>query len=235
MEVKELNLLESLLKQFYERMIDGKITDAKGTLNFVFKTFGELRALIPAIIQSLEEDKAKQLNDSWQALQTAIIAFKILTDKELNITEQAFAEDTETWKELLSGIFKEKVDMLCSLLNAIHIIAKSPIKPEQKVPPFEYDSKYTKLKERHNLYSQHIEEINRTELKILRYVGESLRNNGRIIEIQGLSDVIQTGNYRGNFHADLPKPMGDHRIVYSYDGKRVTFKVIGKHKELGIG
>lgn len=227
MEIKELSLLESLLKQFYERMIDGKITDAKGKLTFVFKTFGELRTLIPAMIQSLEENKAKQLNDSWLALQTALIDFKILTDKELSITERTFAEDPETWKELLSGVFKEKIDALCLVLERINDLLKTP--PQSKIlPPFEYSQGYAKLKEKDNLYSQYTERITAVEEKIRFYVSKGW------FDVPGVTQKIKTGRWRGWRHADLPRPMGDHRIVYSWDDKRVLFKIMDTHKRLGI-
>jgi hypothetical protein len=228
MEIKELNLLEILLKQFYARMIDGKITDAKGALAFVFKTFSELRTLITAMIQSVEENKAKQLNDSWQALQTALTEFKILANEELSITEETFAEDPETWKELLSGIFKEKVDTLCSLLNAINTVAKTPVKPEQKLPPFKYSPKYAKLRERNKLYAQNKEKIDEIEYKIKDFLSRGETNR------EGVTQIIQTGPYAGSYHADLPKPMGDHRIVYSWDGTSVIFETIDTHKRLRI-
>lgn len=226
MEVKEVNLLKESLEEFYGRLIDGKIEQAKNTLDFAFKIFNELRAIIPAIIQNSKGTDTNQTNDLWQTIQTTLIEFKLLADKELNITDQTFAEDPEIWKTLLSNVFKEKIDQICSLLAWLDNLFKGPIRP--KLPPVEYSPKYQKLKEKNNLYSQNKEKINEIEYKIRDFLSRGKTNK------KGVTQIIQTGPYAGSYHADLPTPMGDHRIVYSWDGKKVVFKTMDTHKHLGI-
>ncbi|MCX6708872.1 MAG: hypothetical protein NTW67_04480 [Candidatus Woesearchaeota archaeon] len=227
MKVKEVNLLKESLEEFYGRLIDGKIEQAKNTLEFAFKIFNELRVIIPAIIQSLEEDGANQIKDAWQTVQTALIEFKLLADKELNITDQTFAEDPETWKELLSCVFKEKKDVIGSLLERMSDFLKTPVQ-SQILPPFEYSPEYAKLKEKDNLYSQYKERITAVEEKILFYVSKGW------FDVPGVTQKIKTGLWRGWRHADLPHPMGDHRIVYSWNDEKALFKTIDTHKHLGI-
>lgn len=213
--------------------MDGKIEQAKSTLAFAIKKVGELKIIIPSIIQNMEEN-TEQANDAWQAFQSKYEEFRILADRELDLTDNNFAADPETWKELLSDMFKEKVNALCNLLEPLNDLFKIDVPVQQSILPFAYQPKYARLKEKNKLYSQYRKEIDRVEAKILRYITESIKSRGRIIEAKGLSDVIKTGDYAGCFHAYLPKPLNDHRIVYRFDGNKITFEIIGNHKEVGI-
>ena|GEM_PF-4777905 len=235
MEISELKLLRNQLKNgFYNRLINGDIKKAKITLEFIFKSFNELNKLIPQIVLKLDAGSAKQLAGSWQALKIKFYEFQALTEKELNITEELFNKDPAVWKELLSSIFKSKVNELCSLLQSTDDLFKAQAEVKEQLPCFKYSPKYAKQKERNNLYSQYENMINRMESKLQIFIAESIKNKGKIIEKKGISKVIQTGGWKGCYHANLSKPLNDHRIVYSFDGKTVKFEIIGTHKQLGI-
>ena len=235
MEINELNVLkEQLQTGFYKRLINGKIKEAKDSLKFIFAVFRELNKIIPEFILNLEEDSANQLNFLWQTFKISFYEFQALAEKELSITEQTFNEDPEVWKELLSSTFKKKIEELSSLLKNMMNLSKVQTKLKEKLPPFEYSPKYARQKEKDNRYSQNKNVINRVESKIRAFISESIETNGRIVERKRISEVIQTGDWKGRYHAYLPKPMNDHRIVYSSNGKIVRFEIMGTHKELGI-
>ncbi len=235
MKINELKTLkEQLQTGFYKRLINGKIKEAKDSLKFIFAAFRELNKIIPKLIKKLEEDSANQLNILWQKFKNLFYEFQALAEKELSITEQTFNEDPEVWKELLSSTFKRKIDELNSLLDNINNILEVSVSAEEPFPLLEYSPKYAQQKEKDNRYSQYENVINRVESKIQTFIAESIKTKGRIIERKRISEVIQTGDWKGGYHAYLPEPMGNHRIVYSWNGKIVRFEIIGTHKQLGI-
>ncbi len=117
MGISELKVLQDQLKTgFYNRLINGEIKKAKDSLKFIFAAFRELNKIIPEVMQNLEEKSANKLNIVWQTFKTSFYEFQALAEKELDLTEQIFKEDPIVWKELLSSIFKKKIDELSSLL-----------------------------------------------------------------------------------------------------------------------
>jgi hypothetical protein len=218
MKINELKALKEQLQiGFYKRLINGKIKEAKDSLKFIFAAFRELNKIIPEIIKKLEEDSANQLNTLWQTFKNLFYEFQALAEKELDLTEQTFNEDPEIWKELLSSTFKKKIDELSSLIDGMNRLLGAPVSTEEPLPMFEYSPKYARQKEKDTLYSQYENVINKVELSIRRHIARSIGAGKRVIPIKGISIVIQTGDWKGGYHAYLPKPMNDHRIVYSWN------------------
>ena len=229
MKISELKLLKEQLKTgFYKRLINGEIKQAKTTLEFAYRIFRELNKLLPPIISKLEENSEKKINILWNSFKTSFYEFQALAEKELDLTEEIFKEDVETWQELLSGVFKNKIDELCSLLEIINDLLKVQVVINDSAIIVTYDPKYSKQKNKDNLYLQHKKEIKRVELQIVDSLSKNIKNK------KGITQKIKTGTWKDYYHAHLPEPMGNHRIVYSWDGKVILFKIIGTHKQLGI-
>jgi hypothetical protein len=220
-------------------LINGEIKEAKAALEFAFRTFKEFNEVFPRVIrdfQKIEPIIADELKALWQAFENFLYLLHSLAKKELDITEENFREDPVIWKELLSSMFKENIEELISLLDNLQkILKKVQIRPEKEwLSMFEYSPKYARQKENSAQYSQYKNVINKVEFKIQRFIADSIKTNGRIVEKKGISILIQTGDWKGRYHAYLPRPMNDHRIVYSWNGKIVRFEIMGTHKELGI-
>lgn len=232
-------LKEQLRRGFYERLLVGKINEAKVALKFILKSFREINAFFPQQIEDLKEiDEAlsNELRTIWQNLENKMYCLQALAEKELNIPEEEVKADLNTWKDLFIDAFKEIIDTEIALINRINVILQEAeaFPKKEPLPKYKYSPKYAKQKDRDNLYSQHKEKIDNVELKILRHVRDSMRTGNKLREIQGISGKIKTGDWAGHYHADLPYPMGDHRIVYSWNGQIVHFEIMGTHKELGI-
>lgn len=225
-ELKELK--EQISTRFYNHLIKGEVKEAKAVLEFSVKLFRELNKSIPAIIHKLEENSADQLNALWKKFEASFCEFRALAEKELDITEQIFKDDPEVWKELLSSTFKENIDNISALLNNIDSLLEIPISVEEPLPMFEYSPRYSTQKEKDNLYSRYANRINDMEYKIRFYLSKRITNK------KGITQKIKTGRWKEFYHAYLPEPMGNHRIVYSWNGKIIRFEIIGTHKELGI-
>jgi len=230
---------EQLQTGFYERLITGRISEAKVALEFVLNTFREINAFFPQQIEDLKEiDEAlsNELRTIWQKVESKIYCLQALAEKELNIPEEEVKADPNTWKELFIDAFKEIIDTEVALINRINAILEEAeaFPKKEPLPKYKYSSKYVKQKDRDNLYSQHKEKIGSVELKILRHVKDSMRIRNKLSEIQGISGKIKTGDWAGRYHADLHYPRRDHRVVYSWNGQIVYFEIMGTHKELGI-
>jgi len=238
MEIKEISLIKELIKEFYESLIDGKIEKAKKVFAFAFKNFKNLNAPFLSIIADLSSTypaEADQLKGLWKTLEIRFYELGASIKRELSITEEDFEEDPVAFSTLLSDIFKKETDDIVLILRDLQAILQNFDIPEVKfLPLVKYSAEYKKQKETDKLYSQHEKTINKVEAKIQNYVKDFIERYGRIVEKKGISDVIQSGDWKGYFHAYLPEPMGDHRIIYSYDNGIITLVRMGTHKQLGI-
>lgn len=238
MEIKEIILIKELIKEFYDSLIYGKIEKAKKVFAFAFKNFKNINDHFLSIISDLSNicpAEADQLKGLWKTLEIKFYELESSIKKELSITEEDFKEDPAAFSTLLSDIFKKETDDIVLILRDLQAILKNLDMPEVKfLPMIKYSAEYKKQKEKDNRYSQHEKIINKVESKIQNYVKDSIERYGRIVEKEGISDVILSGNWRGYFHAYLPEPLGNHRIVYSYDEGVITLVRMGTHKRLGI-
>lgn len=238
MKIKEISLLKDLIKEFYESLIGGKIEKAKRIFAFAFKDFKHLNSPLLSTLADLSRiypAEADQLKVLWKILESRFYELDASIRKELSITEEDFEEDPAAFSALLSDIFRKETDSIVVILCDLQAILKNLDMPEVKfLPMIKYSAEYKKQKEKDNRYSQHEKIINKVESKIQNYVKDSIERYGRIVEKEGISDVILSGNWRGYFHAYLPEPLGNHRIVYSYDEGVITLVRMGTHKRLGI-
>lgn len=233
--------IQNLLKyRFYEKLLCGKISEARAVSELIIKRFNELKREIAQYAQTIKAEDAQlanELSEFWKSIQSMFYEWAAAVNDNLsNLSEEDFKSDPNTGKTLLQDAFKEKTERLCQSLEDMGIIrqkvdrALAEKRKIAKLLKIKYTKKYEKLKYKHKTYSQHINEIDSVEQRIVAYLVK-----GRT-HVSGVTQEIQTGIWAGYLHADLPKPINNHRIVYSWDStnKIVTFETIGTHDELGI-
>ncbi len=232
MEEQLKTLKAQLQSNFYDRLVAGKISEARAALAFAANLLLEIKKILPQTIKDLEKKEPEisaELGALWQTFENNFYIMQSDAERELAAAQEAYSEDPEVWKELLSAAFKEKVEKLTSLLDGIlNVLKKLKSVPAETLPKFDYSNNYIRKKAKDKLYSRHIEEIERVEDKIRRFLSRGLINREKVTQ------KINAGVWEGHYHAWLPDPMSDHRIVFSWDGKKGVFETIGTHDELGI-
>jgi hypothetical protein len=231
---EKLNACKKGLEDFYKYLLQGRIRDAKKSFEFVRKTVNALQEEISEktdVFEAVNADKTKAFVASWNSFLSIFANMMNAAKQNLeDLSDEEFAKSPETWRGLLEGEFKQPVkdllDIILAMLSLIHDL-ENP-KKEINLPPFEYTKKYLELKASVPVYAQNSKIIDRIETKIRIYVGQNR------LFVKGVTDRILTGAWKGYLHAYLPSPIGDHRIVFSWDGKKGVFAIIGKHQELGI-
>ena len=227
-----LEKLEDIIKNnFYENLLKGNINGAK-------KTTGYMASLMPAINKELN-DIAKNLKEheiagdfevTRKELQKKFIELISLIDKELkNIDNKIFQEDPALWQGLLKETFQEPTTIIIINIHKLYdFFAKlKKISTEESVPSVATEQ-YKKIKYKKKVYSDNLSTIYKAERKICRTIFLGNFYNRKI------TGKIKSGPWEKFYHIHLPMPLGDHRIVYLWDGKQVIFYTIGTHKELGI-
>ena len=218
MELKEIR---KILKQFHKLLVRGKINIAKALWQQIPKTLNaytsqtqnpELSKLYPDLIKNLTAYGGEF------ARQRETISKKF---SELP-SEDEYRKDPKTWKALLKYEFRRDIANLVLLAKYVEkTLQRFPITPI-------YTKGYVDKKQK-STYAENEKLILRSEKKILNYLSAGILRNG-------WAGMIDSGPWTGFWHADLPYPLDNHRIVYAYDPSKrtVTFYTIGTHKELGL-
>ncbi len=219
------NLEKIISEDFYKRLLEGKIDDAKNTGNYVISLISDIIKDLDKLIEAAELN-TNSLSDAKNELQKKTIEFKSLIEREFkDVDEKTFSEDPAVWKELLEDIFRKPTEQLLLSVDEIYtIINKSDVKEENE--PI-YTKGYLKIKSK-TAYFDNADIIKKVEKKIRQrlFLGDFSNPD--------ITGEIKSGSWKKFRHAHLPMPLGDHRIVYLWNGKKLVFYTIGTHKELGI-
>lgn len=227
-----LNTLKDLRRiiseDFYKRLLEGKISDAKNTGNYIISLISDIIKDLDKIIEAAELN-TNSLSDAKKELQKKTIEFKNLIESELkNIDEKIFREDQAVWEELLEDEFGNIINQLLLAINKIYSIMSNLDHESKEDKPIS-TKRYLKLKFNKKVYADNLTTIEEAERKICKRVALLDFSNPKI------TGKIKSGKWKGFLHAHLPMPLGDHRIIYTINNKnKVVLLDIGTHKELGI-
>ena len=167
------------------------------------------------------------LRDLFQDAFTAWTTRFVSDVTQFNRTD--FSQNPEDWQELFKEAFSVPVThLLFALQKLTSLVEKKSLTKQQPVlVPYEYTPKYSECKKL-NAYAKNSELIKKVEMKILQFI------TAVDFRQQHITGRILSGSWTGHLHAHIPAPLGDHRIVYIWTGKKVVFETIETHKQLGI-
>ena len=220
------NLGDLIKNNFYENLLKGNINEARKTACYITSLMPAINKELNDIAKTIKEpDAARDFVVTRKELQEKFIGFISLVDKELkNIDNKTFQEDPVLWKELLKETFSDITNQLWMIIEKLIQIVNREKEKEMRL----YTKKYTNIKSRVKAYIDNQDKINKIEYKIIEQIANNNLKNPKI------TGRIKSGPWKGFYHAHLPMPLGDHRIVYSWNDKKILFCMIGTHKELEI-
>lgn len=232
MLIDDLNqLIVSIEVDFYQRLINGDMKKARASSDYITSLILEIQKnLVQKIKMTTDPDIVGGLVSINNDLRENFTKWKALVDEDLKgISGKDFQEDPKSWYELLKDTFQKPTDQLlivvtrlCALINKLE-----RLNTEEYIEgiPTEH---YNEIKFGRKVYANNLKIINGVEKKICERISIGDFNNRKI------TGKIQSGPWKDCLHAYLPMPLGDHRIVYNIDKKKVIFLAIGTHKGLGI-
>ncbi len=228
-----LNTLKGLRRaisdDFYKKLLEGKISDAKNTLRFIRDSMQNIMTewyLIRKNLGILNPEETKNLGDLILAFQNKIDKIDNLLIINLqSLTDKDFENEPELWRTLLAEEFGQIIDECLSIIKLIKEKLSIIESSKKKLFAPVHLPQYVKLKK--NFSKDQIRTIDKTEEKIIYYLSQK-------IFVKKVTDKILTGPWAGHLHAWLTGTLGYYRIIYSLEGKTVTFETIGRKNDLGI-
>ncbi len=220
-------LLQVLEEDFYKRLLNGKIEKAKAGINYTSYLILNIQNELTKIIDNV--DIKEDLPNLKRELQEKFAEWRYIIEKELEgVSDKDFEEDPAIWIRLFEESIKKPTNNLLLIVKRLYgIIDKKNISPAQQVQVISTGS-YDNIKYRKKVYNDNLNTINKIEKKICEKISSRDHSNGQI------TGKIKSGRWRGFLHAHLPMPLGNHRIVYLFNGKEIILLAIGTHKELEI-
>ncbi|MBI4149948.1 hypothetical protein HY488_00935 [Candidatus Woesearchaeota archaeon] len=168
--------------------------------------------------------------------ETGEYALSLFFERDMRgVTNGDFRGDETYYLQMIKELAVPVIDRLQTIANrlvkdlgALKIIEQQK---ESRLLHILKTLRYKSLREK-SPYKDHVEIIDYIEDKIGDFINRNDFSNRKVT-----GRILQTGTpYDGMLHAWLPMPLGDHRIVYTWDVKTrtITYITIGTHKELGL-
>ncbi|MBW2972833.1 hypothetical protein KY346_00390 [Candidatus Woesearchaeota archaeon] len=225
----------ALLGSFYKGIKQDKVWDAMRAVGFINERYNFISDVMPIYLEEMGDsfpDETKIIAANWETIRSLFKKWNAaVTEYIRNLTEEEVRE-TPGYSELLRHEFvTETRDMLScirTILGQIESITKkSQLKP---LPEVAYTPQYLQAKKNDKTYKEEKNKrmIDNTEQEIRVYLRDNRPPN------KTMRSLIQSGPWKRHWHAYLKYPLGNHRIVYVWDGKTVLFERLGTHKELRI-
>ncbi|MBS3072278.1 hypothetical protein J4477_00385 [Candidatus Pacearchaeota archaeon] len=133
--------------------------------------------------------------------------------------------------ELFEIIILELKEKIQSALESINPWIEEEIEESTAQIKVEYSTRYADKKNKKKVYIENKELIRNVESRIEQYfLRGGLPNKSPLAK-------VDTKKGKNDLHANIPKPLDDHRILYSFDkvNKKIIYLDIGTHKDLGFG
>lgn len=227
---KSLQVIE---EDFYKRLLNGGIEKAKASSNFSSSFILDIqKELVKIIIITNDENVKEDLINTARELQQKFAEWKSLVDRELKgVSDKDFEKDSGTWRSLLEDMLKDPTNKLSITLNRLYKLIydfKEREKDKEEIADRRYENKYKKTKFGKNVYLENLDKIEEVEDNVCRKIFLNDFSDRTII------GKIFSGPWKDHLHAYLPPPLGNHRIVYKIEEKKVIFCAVGTHNELGI-
>ncbi|MBS3170310.1 hypothetical protein J4223_00855 [Candidatus Woesearchaeota archaeon] len=203
--------------------MNDKLTELRELMNEILNIFDnlDLRYLKTKIYYL--EQKNNELQLQIQKEKRDIILNK------LNVFLYSYHQELDEINdlELAQIVIPDLKAKLSLALNEIeYFILKATKKSNIKI---EYTKNYlNKLKKK--TYLDNLKLIKNIETKIINYLQTTTERPYK----NNLAKYIIMGKYKGYFHAWIPRPIDNHRIVYKFEDKKIIFWDIGTHNELGL-
>jgi hypothetical protein len=228
-------LRNALKWDFYRRLMRGEVDAAKRMMRFFQTTIQQVNDRIgddAETYQLVDAEKSQTMRRLWATFRNKFTEFQFKVVQSLEtLTSEKVTEEPEVWQDLLRTEFQQVIRDLVDTLAVIERVVKSLDKQMQfnKLMPAQYAKQYSDL--RGKMEPQLLERVDRAEAK----VRVALSQNPPLLFQKKVSEGMdRTVKWKGYLHAWIAAPYDDYRLVYSFDGKKITFVIVARHKDLGL-
>ncbi len=259
--IERLNLLAQKLDHIRTDMLNGRIQEARDLFSFIISLRAAIenevfnretinaklqvraRNLVEYCTAHLDASKAAMLITDMTACLGLLGSSRFMTrphtfmtffDKDIaGVTNGDFHGDpayyTTMFREHAFPLFDEARQLTAKLVRTLGELQLVEKQRESRLMTIVKTDRYKRLSEKIP-YRDHLDLIDYVENKIEDFLSRDEYSNRKV------TGQVITGPYQGNLHAWLPMPLGNHRIVYTWDTKTriLTYLTIGTHQELGL-
>ena len=258
--IEQLNLLLQNITKLKAEIFNGQLSEAKRTFLFVTELRQALEQLLfnariekgPIVKSNLIEYCHAQLDGEKanKVLQDSIAILGILGSPRFQthdhnlatffqkdiagISDNNFQQERDFYVEMfveLIGSHVEQLEISCRrLIQMLAEFKALDVQKENRLKTIKKKSQYKAMVDK-KTYRENSRLIQLIENKIENALARDDYSNRKITEA-----IRETGPYVGMLHARLPSPIGDHRIIYTWDRRTrtITYIAIGSHKELSL-
>jgi mRNA-degrading endonuclease YafQ of YafQ-DinJ toxin-antitoxin module len=232
-----LSDLDSVIeKLFYQNLVAGKVDAAKKTLAYIKNRSDALKSnwfYLRADFEKIDSEKSEIFTSLMLNIDNKLRELQNIAKSALGeLNNEEFAKDPETWKGVLISEFKQLVEDIVSLLGAAKTqfgeLEELKNNPQKNLIALEYLDRYNAEKKKLDASAQKL--VSDAEYKIQSALAAGKYNARKI------TDKILSGDWKGHWHAWLPKPLGAWRIVYLWDAakRKIIFETVDTKTNLGI-
>lgn len=260
--IELLNTLAQRLDRIRTDLLDGKIQETRELFSFIIS----LRARIENEVFNKEtvntklQVRARNLADYCTAHLDASTAATLIADMTAclgllgstrfmtrpytlmtfferdiaGVTNGDFLGDTAYYtamfREHAFPLFDEARQLTGRLVRTLGELQLIERRRESRLMTIIKTDSYTRSSAK-SPYRDHLDLIDYIENKIEDFLSRGEYNNRKV------TGIVIAGPYTGKLHAWVPRPIGDSRIIYTWDTKTrtLTYLTIGTHQELGLG
>jgi hypothetical protein len=228
-------LRNALKWDFYRRLMRGEVDAAKRMMRFFQITIQQINDRIGDDIETyllVDAEKSQTISHLWATFRNKFTEFQVKVAQSLEaLTSEKVTEEPEVWEDLLRAEFQQIIRDMVDTLAIIERVAKSLDRQMRtgKLMPAQYARQYAD--QRAKMEPQLLERVDRAEAK----VRVALSQNPPLLFQKKVSEGMErTVKWKGYLHAWIAAPYDDYRLVYLFDGKKITFVIVARHKDLGL-